>query len=344
MDQARDALPDDGGHDEGSDFASAPESVPTRPVAVPLTVSQRLRAGREALGLTPADIAARTRITLRHIESLDRGDLAALPGRPYVLGFVRNYARAVGLNEADLAALARREMEASVPRPEPRTLHQFDVDDPAKTPSRLVTWLALGLVAAILAAGAVFWQNYYVPGASLPSLDQPEASASPTPAAHPALAPVATPSGPVVFTAHEDHIWVRFYDGHGQKLLEKLMALGETYTVPADAFEPKLRTGRPDALTITIGGQTVAPLADKQMLMRDVPVSAQALLARGQPAPAPSVAPAPVAPSPVASADPFAPPPAPRPVHHRVRPAPDAAAADPAPADDVPPAAPAATQ
>jgi cytoskeleton protein RodZ len=345
MDQAREAVPEDSGHDQGGhdDGTGMPDGAvpPSRPVAVPLTVSQRLRAGREAQGLTTADIAARTRITLRHVEALDRGDLAALPGRPYVLGFVRNYARAVGLNEAELADLARREMDANLPRVAPRTLHQFDVDDPAKTPSRLVTWLALALTVAILVAGGVFWRSYYAPGAALPSLDQADASPSATPAAaHPAPAPAPAPNGPVVFTARQDRIWVKFYDGHGQQLLQKQLALGETYTVPADAFQPRLWTGRPDALTITIGGQQVPPLADKQTIMRDVPVTAQALLARGQanpaPAPAPSagtVAPAPVAPAPVALSGPA--PSLPHPAHHRPHPvhadAPAAADESPAP-------------
>lgn len=288
MDQARDAVPHDGDHDDKRDPAKALVVS-----LVPKTASARLRAAREALGMTTADVAARTRITLRHVDALDRGDLAALPGRPYVLGFVRNYAKVVGLDEAELAALARGEMDASVPKPAARTVHQFDVDDPAKTPSRLVTWLALGLFLIVLAAGGVFWRSYYAPGAELPSLAQPDPTPSAVSAQGSAPAQTAAPgsvtparNGPVVFTAREDAIWVKFYDGHGQQLLQKQLALGESYSVPTDAFEPRLWTGRPDALTITIGGQAVAPLSDHRGIMRDVPVTPQALLARGQQAPA----------------------------------------------------------
>jgi cytoskeletal protein RodZ len=312
MDDAREVVPRDGETDHGDD-QSATTAATGGPVAAPLTASARLRAAREAQGLSMTDIAARTRITIRHVQAVDRGDFAALPGRPYVLGFVRNYARAVGLDGAELAEMARNEMDASVPRPAPRMVHQFDVDDPAKTPSRLVTWVAAGLVIAVLAAGAVFWRSYYAPDATLPALAEPEqtgAPAVPAPAAARANpAPVAT--GAVVFTARQDAIWVKFYDGHGKQLMQKQMAMGETYTVPADAFEPKVWTGRPDALTITIGGQAVAPLSDKRGIVRDVPVTAQALLARAQPA---------VAPAPQTGAAPVASPatdvaPTPRPAH-----------------------------
>jgi transcriptional regulator with XRE-family HTH domain len=324
MDHARDAAARNGDHDEQDDAPSAPVVA----TIMPATASARLRAAREAKGMTIAAVAAQTRITQRHVEALDRGDLAALPGRPYVVGFVRSYARAVGLNEADLVALVRHELDSFDAPPAPKVLHQYDVEDPAKTPSRLVTGLALALLAAVLVAGGIFWRSYYAPGAELPSLALPDPAPSAAPAPRPA--PVAAPAadGPVVFTAAQDQIWVKFYDGHGQQLLQKVLAKGESYTVPADAFEPKLWTGRPDALTVTVGGRALPPLADHQMLMRDVPVTGAALVARAT---------APVTPPVAPSAVPPAAPHAPR--HHREapadagdNPAPAPVAADPAPA------------
>jgi len=318
MDQARDALAKGGDHDDNPDVTLASIAV-----IKPATASARLRGAREARGLTIADIAARTRITVRHVEAIDRGDFAALPGRPYVLGFVRNYARVVGLDEGDLAALARSELDAGEPRTPPRVVHQFDVDDPAKTPSRLVTWLALALFVIVLAAVGVFWRSYYAPASDLPSLVQPDAPPAPAPAA-PAVKPVPTAAGPVVFTAREDGVWVKFYDGNGKQLMQKQLALGESYTVPADAVDPRLWTGRPDALTITVGGQAVPPLSDHRGIVRDIPVTAQALLARAQPV-------APGVPQPT---------PAPHASHHRSHHAEsdtgDAAGAGSAPADTAP--------
>ena len=76
-------------------------------------------------------------------------------------------------------------------------------------------------------------------------------------------------------------MWVRFYDGdESNVLMEKLMAEGETYTIPDTASDPKVRTGRPDAFTITVGGKRVPPLAEVDQVMSDVEVSAKALLAR----------------------------------------------------------------
>ncbi|WP_197274359.1 helix-turn-helix domain-containing protein [Novosphingobium sp. AAP93] len=263
------------------------------------SVSGRLVVAREALGLSAAEIARRTRVTIRHIEALEAGDYSALPGRPYAIGFAKAYARAVGLGETEIADAVRLELQGRAPRPEPRVLNQFEVGDPAKTPSRLVGWLALLLVGALLAMGGIFWRSYYAPAVSLPSLvqeaDQPAPVAKPN-AVRPAQPATAQPlaNGPVMFSALEEGIWVKFYDGQGKQLMQKQLAKGESYTVPADAVSPKLWTGRPDALAITIGGQPIPRLAEVEKVMKDIPVDAASLRAR--PPIQPSIAsPAPIA-------------------------------------------------
>ena len=267
-----------------------PAGEPARPKA-----GDVLRAAREAAGLDIKQLSLATRVTTRHLEALERGDYAAFPGRPYALGFARSYARAVGLDEKAVAEEVRGELDRLAPPPPPRPINQFEVGDPAKTPSRLTGWLAAGLAVAIGLAGLVFWRSYYLPSAALPSLvnlEETRPAPSQVPSAAPAAAP--QPAGPVVFTATEDRIWVKFYDGSGKQILQKELAKGESFTVPQDVVEPKLWTGRPDALAVTIGGQAVPPIAEKEGVVKDVPVSAAALLARGTPAavPTPSAAPA----------------------------------------------------
>lgn len=257
-------------------------AVHFQPVA-PVSVAGRLVAARQALGLSVGDVAARTRVTLRYIEALEAGDYSAMPGRPYAIGFARAYARAVELKDAEIADAVRSELVGTAPRSDVRVLNQFEVGDPAKTPSRLVGWLALALVGAILGLGGVFWRSYYAPAVALPSLideaRQPAVESSPVQAA-PIGKPASPATGPVVFTALEEGIWVKFYDGQGKQLMQKQLAKGEAYIVPADAVGPKIWTGRPDALSITIGGQPIPRLADAEGIIKDVPVDASSLRAR----------------------------------------------------------------
>lgn len=263
------------------------------------SAAARLKAAREGAGLSVKEIAGRTRITLRHVEALESGDYGALPGRPYALGFARAYARAVGLDHRAIEDQVRRELAARAPSTPARAIQQFEVGDPEKTPTRLLTWLAALLAIGVMALGAVFWRSYYFPSAELPAIPSPAPPLQVAAAAQPVAPASAAPAGPVVFTALEDRIWVKFTDGNGVQLLQKQLARGESYTVPDAASGTTLWTGRPDALAITVGGKPVPRIAEVQRIVKGVPVSATALLAR--PAPTPAAAPPAAVPSPVSA-------------------------------------------
>ena len=86
-------------------------------------------------------------------------------------------------------------------------------------------------------------------------------------------------------------VWLRIYDATDKKLFEKEMAQGERYEVPANANQPMILTGRPDALQVTVNGQAVAPLGDGKRSISGVVLTAEALAGRAAPPPAPAAAP-----------------------------------------------------
>ena len=65
-----------------------------------------LRAERERLGLATADVAARLRLSLRQIEALETGERSALPDNAFLRGFLRNYAKLLGLDGEQIVATA----------------------------------------------------------------------------------------------------------------------------------------------------------------------------------------------------------------------------------------------
>ena len=285
---------------------------------------------RQAAGQSLADLARITKISERQLGAIETGNYAALPSRAYAIGFTRTYAKAVGLDSNAIIAMVRDELAQVETDQARRTVPAFEPGDPTRLPGGRVAWFAAAGLALVLLIGFLVWPNLYAPGGSLPSILP---SATPTPAAAaPAPAPAPAPAnGPVVFTATRDKVWVRFADGAGQQLLQKELALGESWTVPDSAGAVTLTTARPDGLSVTIGGRPVPPLATTEQLVRDVPVTAAALLARGsQPLAAPQASPAPVTTS-AAAAPRRQSPPASEP---RSEATPAAAAADPA----VPPA------
>ncbi|MEO6041933.1 MAG: RodZ domain-containing protein [Croceibacterium sp.] len=261
----------------------------------PPGIGEQLRAAREGRGLTIEQVAAETRIPQRQLVAIEAGDFAALPGRTYAIGFARTYARVVGLDPEAAAVAVRNDLDVGQADPRHRAA-SFEPGDPARVPSRTLGWLSMLAVVLVLAGLFAFFRPYFTPAAQLPSLvEQQQADLAAAQAARlPAVQGAAAAGGAVTFTALEQGVWVKFYDGAGKQLLQKNLAKGETYTVPAEARNPRLWTGRPDALAITVGGRPVAKLADVQRTMKDVPVTAQALMARAAPAPAsPRTEPAP---------------------------------------------------
>ena len=87
-----------------------------------------------------------------------------------------------------------------------------------------------------------------------------------------------------MLTAKEP-VWIRVYDAKDKVLFEKEMVAGETYTVPAEAENPMIRTGRAELLAVTIDGREVAALGPGEQTIKDVGIGAAALTARAPPAP-----------------------------------------------------------
>jgi cytoskeleton protein RodZ len=67
-------------------------------------LGEGLRDARLSLGYSIDEMAAHLRIRRPHLEALEEGRLGDLPGTAYVLGFVRSYGYALGLDPDDVVA------------------------------------------------------------------------------------------------------------------------------------------------------------------------------------------------------------------------------------------------
>lgn len=241
----------------------------------PQTVGERLRAAREAKGLSLAEVAARTRVPLRHLEAIEASDFAGLPSATYAVGFVRSYARAIDADEVKLAHDTRIEV-ANTTRATP-AYQPYEVADPKRVPSRSVVIVATGVAVAVLVLAILFFATTVFRGGS------PGASAPPlvatVPAAAPSAAPMPATGGQVRLTAN-DEVWVRVYDAADKTLKIGTLKPGESYDVPPDANNPMINVGRPDKLAITLNGSAVAPLGTGERAIKDVPIGPAALAAR----------------------------------------------------------------
>ena len=72
-------------------------------------IGQALAAARAGLGLSLDEISETTRVRVRHLEALETSRFDLLPSRPFTVGYVRAYAKALGLDADAVAARFRTE-------------------------------------------------------------------------------------------------------------------------------------------------------------------------------------------------------------------------------------------
>ena len=262
-------------------------------------VGNRLKAAREAKGISLDEVGTQTRVPIRHLVHIENGDWDALPAPTYTVGFARSYANAVGLNGTEVATELREQLGAAA---RPTMPAYYQPADPSRVPPRSLALIA-GVLAIALVLGFVIWRSA--------SLDAPELEETqiagvdaplPPETAAPALAAAAQPlggpsaasgaGGPVVLTAKED-VWLRVYEaGGGAALFQNTLTAGERYEVPSNAVAPQIRTGRPDAIQVSVGATQIPPLGPPERTISDVSLAPADLLARASGATAPAPPPA----------------------------------------------------
>jgi transcriptional regulator with XRE-family HTH domain len=262
------------------------EAAPAQGELAITRTGDKLRLARETAGLSLADVATRTRITQRHLEAIEKSDFSELPGRTYVTGFARAYARAVDLPEAEIAASIRRELEEDQYGARP-IYEAYEPTDPARLPTARLTW-TLVIVALLLVSAYGVWRFLSVePDEALIAAQNQAAEDSEAPATRgptatapaKAGAPVAV-NAPVVLTGLSE-VWIGFDDAKGKTENWRTLDPGETYEVPPAYIEQfTLRTSIPQALKVTVGGRDVGPIGPADTLVKGISLKPADLVAR----------------------------------------------------------------
>ncbi|HAM73335.1 MAG TPA: hypothetical protein DCM86_17010 [Verrucomicrobiales bacterium] len=68
------------------------------------TVAEQLRAAREAMSLTPQQVAEITKLKVEQVTALEDGDYASFPAPVYIRGSIRTYAKLLKLDVPKLIA------------------------------------------------------------------------------------------------------------------------------------------------------------------------------------------------------------------------------------------------
>lgn len=246
----------------------------------PRTVGEQLAIERVRQQLDLSEVAARTRIPLRHLEAIESSQYDGLPALPYSAGFVKSYATMLGLDGQALSRAFREQVGDE--RRSPFQPEAYEPVDPSRVPSRLLAMVALGV--ALLFGMAYLLLRFEGDNSDLARLAADTVQdirpmPRPTPAPPPVVpAEPAVPAGPISIAAKED-VWLKVSEREGGRTyFMNVLTAGQSFTLPEDAVDPILRTGRPQSLRVLIGATELPPVGDPDRLVRAYSLKRDALV------------------------------------------------------------------
>lgn len=238
-------------------------------------IGERLRNAREAKGLTLAVAETLTRIRAIYLAALEDEQFDRLPGAVYARGYLRTYARALGLDPDEL-------MDAypgAFNRPDGPIFASLPTEIPirpavAPSPLRRVTLYTAGAILLIVAIlGIIGYQQLHqfaqpVPKPSPPAARepaQPSGAAEPSPGspaqAGPAqpvapAAPAAIPGGGVeLMVRATGQCWL-LVSADGEEVFQGVVNAGDVRVWRARE-RVTVRVGNSEAVSVLVNGQPV---------------------------------------------------------------------------------------
>lgn len=248
------------------------------------SVGETLRRERLRAGLDLENISRDTKISVRMLELIEGDRFEKLPGGVFARSFVRQYARAVGLDEEEIVGELEK---ALAPKPAPLpAAPEVDTQPEIRLP-RLGQWVDAGrrrssslpalalvvLMMLVCSLAYTWWQkSRHVPAISAGSTDTAPATKAPAPAAAHAnieTRAAVTPAPPVssaitldsaagtvrIALTAEEATWVKA-TANGKVVFSGIIQPNETKALSA-ADTVTLRLGNAGGVSISLNGKAI---------------------------------------------------------------------------------------
>lgn len=242
---------------------------------------QMLRTARENKQWSLTDTEEVTKIRVRYIQALEEENYGILPGLTYAKGYLRTYAKQLGLNSDEIIALYSASMthEDSMVPPVLKTLQV-----PVKPRS---LWFRLAIIGGVAVLMMIVFaaKSFYFPGnniedppySSPPLISAPETDPSKIPPSATEEPPQTTPpkdidsiqeglTAQLVFT---QPCWIEIRID-GQASFQETFAAGTTKELKGTEKIELVSIGNAGGVTVTLNGRALPALGKAWEVRRNV--------------------------------------------------------------------------
>ena len=252
-----------------------------------MPVGEILRRARLHYGLTLPQVESMLCIRTSYLEALENGDLSALPGRTYAIGFIRTYAEYLQLDGDKIVHLFKAQSVGNGNRPE---LHYPSTASESKLPNKYILVSSAGALVALiifLSVSGLFGSpstNAVLPVpadmrirmASNTSV-LPPLTAAALNSIEPAAGDAVSAVGKELVINIKESAWIEIRDADGKALISKVLSPGDSYTVPESGNGFVLDTGNAGALEIVWGEEPLPELGETGDILRNISLDPEAL-------------------------------------------------------------------
>ncbi len=251
-----------------------------------LTVGEILRRAREYYGQSLPYVESVLRIRASQLEALETGNLEALPGRVYAIGFVRSYAEYLGLDGDQMVQLFKQQTAGRAKNPE---LHFPVTASESKAPNFFtVVGSLLALILLIGVWAIIQYDQGAVARKTIPpvpeELRQSSVNEAPAIVASPDDAQLLEPEveGPpkpenrIVIEVQESS-WIEIKNSEGGVIVQRILESGDQYLVP-DEDGLTLSTGNAGGFHLRVDGEYLVSLGSKAEVKKNVVLDADELV------------------------------------------------------------------
>lgn len=266
------------------------ENLTEETVMIPKKVGEILLEARKKQKLSIDKIVADLRIRRVYLEALEESDYTAFPGLVYASGFLRNYAKYLGLNVEELSRAYQEETAFLKPAPVFIQKSEHMISLP-----KFKHFVFAVFLLAIIGCGFYFL-SYQKKQQNKNSLDQlvqevpaivPIEETQPLEETQPEELPqteevvlpeVEQPKQPTariqIIATMES--WIEIQDDD-LIVVSRVLKAGESYNVPENSENMRLKTGNAGGLEVYIDGQKIAPLGGSGVVVSNISLDPETL-------------------------------------------------------------------
>ncbi|MGY2341973.1 RodZ domain-containing protein [Pseudomonas sp. SDO5532_S415] len=118
---------------------------------------ETLRQARESNGWSLAEVALKLNLTVNSLSNLEAGEFDKLPGHTFARGYIRAYAKLLGM---DQAVLVQQFDQSTGTDSQGSSVHSLGrIEEPVRVSHTILRVVSLLLLVAVIGGGFVWWQD-----------------------------------------------------------------------------------------------------------------------------------------------------------------------------------------